>query len=50
LKGHPILRAALPPGVDATKSETTLKKLKVARPMKPAAQKPDRKIEVTAAG
>ena len=49
-KQHPILRAALPTGV-AEKIEASFKKgvLTVTLPMKPAAQKPEKKIEVKAA-
>jgi hypothetical protein len=50
-KQHPILRAALPAGVDAEKIEASFKKglLTVTLPNKPAGQKPEKKIEVNAA-
>ena len=50
-KQHPILRAALPAGVDAENIEASFKKgvLTVTLPKKPAAQKPEKKIEVKAA-
>ena len=48
---HPILTAALPAGVDAEKIEASFKQgvLTVTLPKKPAAQKPEKKIEVNAA-
>jgi len=48
---HQILGAALPSGVDAETIEASLKRaaLKVTLPEKPAAQKPDGKIEVPTA-
>jgi hypothetical protein len=48
---HPIPRAALPAGVDAEKIEAsfTTGALTVALPKKPAAQKPEKKIDVKAA-
>jgi Hsp20/alpha crystallin family len=50
-KQHPILRATLPAGVDAEKIEASFKHdvLTVTLPKKPAAQKPEKKIEVKAA-
>jgi hypothetical protein len=49
-KQRPILRAALPAGVDADKIEAGFKKgvHAVTLPKKPAAQKPQKKIEVRA--
>ena len=44
-KQHPILKAALPAGVDAEEIEASFKKL----PKKPVAQKPEKKTEVKAA-
>jgi hypothetical protein len=49
-KQYPILRAALPAGVDAETIEASFKKdVLSALPTKPAAQKPEKKIEVKAA-
>jgi len=50
-KQHPILRTALPGRVDAEKIEASFKQgvLTVTLPNKPAAQKPEKKIEVDAA-
>jgi hypothetical protein len=50
-KQHLIPRAALPAGVDAEKIEAsfTTGALTVALPKKPAAQKPEKKIDVKAA-
>jgi Hsp20/alpha crystallin family len=47
-KQHPILRAALPAGADAEKIEASFKKgvLTVTLRKKPAAQTPEKKIEV----
>jgi hypothetical protein len=48
-KQHSILEAALPAGIDAEQIEENFKKLAVTPPKKPAAAKPENKIEVNAA-
>ena len=49
-KQHPILRAGLPAGVDAEMIEASFKQgVPTTLPKKPAAQKPEKKIEVNAA-